>query len=54
MEKDCFYMNKYYSHGSLLKLTGENLLCNDGTWEKEIDRPDPCSTISPGKDLGDI
>lgn len=38
MKKDCVYMNKCYRHGSALELTGDNLLCNDGAWEKGLDR----------------
>ncbi len=34
MKKDCVYMNRCYRHGSALELKGENLLCNDGEWEK--------------------
>jgi hypothetical protein len=52
MKKDCIYMKKCYRDGSLLKETGESLLCKDGVWEKKDDRPD--STIAPGKDMSDI
>ena len=54
MKKDCVYMNKCYRHGSALELTGENLLCNDGEWEKDLDQPEDRKTKAPGKDMSDI
>lgn len=54
MKKDCVYKNKCYRDGFLLQETGESLLCKDGVWEKEADRPAPGNTIAPGKDMSDI
>ena len=48
MKKDCVYMDKCYRHGSSLKLTGENLLCNDGAWEKDLDQPKESKGIGAG------
>lgn len=54
MKKDCNYGDKTYKDGSLLKFQGESLLCNDGVWEKHVDRPDSGITIAPGKDMSDL
>jgi hypothetical protein len=54
MKKDCVYMNKCYRHGSALELTGDNLLCNDGKWEKGLDLPEDRKTKAPGKGMSDI
>ena len=54
MKKDCVYMNKCYRHGSALELKGENLLCNDGEWKKDLDQPGEGTIIAPGKDMSDI
>jgi hypothetical protein len=51
MKKDCVYMNKCYRHGSALELTGENLLCNDGEWKKDLDQPKDRKTKALGKDM---
>ncbi len=54
MKKDCVYQAKCYSHGSSLNLAGEELVCNDGRWEKEPDTPRPELTIAPGEGMSDI
>ena len=54
MGKDCRYEDKTYKDGDLLKLTGERLLCNDGAWEKQPDRPGSGIIIAPGKDMSEI
>ena len=54
MKKDCVYMDKCYRHGSSLRLDGEELLCDDGSWKKGMDLRVPGREISPGKDLSDI
>ncbi len=52
MRKDCVYEGKCYSHGAALPMFGEDMVCNDGKWEKEHSKPG--LTIAPGEGLSEI
>ncbi len=54
MRKDCVYMGKCYQHGSAVKLIDDELVCNDGRWEKENIEKVPGVVIAPGKDMSEI
>ncbi len=52
MRKDCVYEGKCYSHGAALAVSGEDMVCNDGNWEKELAKPG--LTIAPGENLSEL
>ncbi len=52
MKKDCVYEAKCYAHGAALNMSGQDMICKDGKWEKEP--PGPGLTIGPGEGMSDI